>query len=133
MILIGCLIVSVLFFITQFLVQVTNAGDDAYRVMWIFQAYWEFIYFVVVTYVAYIWIPNPDNLRYAFYDNVEIKMDENPDDANVDLDEKSSRKKKKKMITSQDIVESGSSSSKEKKSDEDKKKEEIKLEETSKD
>jgi len=138
MILVGCLGVSVIFFITQFFIEATNSDDDAYRLLWIFTAYWEFIYFIIITYVAYIWIPNPNNLRYAFHHDNDIKEDVHQDDENVDLEEKSTIKKTKKEDKKEYVESSSSDKMKEEKNESEKSKssdnkEDINLEETSKD
>jgi len=109
MVLIGSLFCSVIFFIMQFIIEFIEREDDAFRVWWIFTLYWEFIYFIVIANVAYIWLPSQNNLRYA-YEDVEVDLEnqegsnENPND--VSLEESQMKKKKKK-----EIIESSSSSS----------------------
>jgi len=114
MLLIGSLVCSVIFFILQNFIELVSEDDDAFRVWWIFTLYWEFIYFIVITYIAYIWLPSQNNLRYA-YEDIEVKFNKKhrEQDGEISLEESQMKKKKK------EIVESSSESTSKKKSDTD--------------
>eukprot|EP01124_Arcella_intermedia_P027951 TRINITY_DN5588_c0_g1_i1.p1 TRINITY_DN5588_c0_g1~~TRINITY_DN5588_c0_g1_i1.p1 ORF type:complete len:473 (+),score=99.42 TRINITY_DN5588_c0_g1_i1:23-1420(+) len=71
--------------ITAFFVVVgiTFSGlqDEAYKWYWLLNTYWDFIYFSINVYMAYLWRPSPNNQRFAY-----IHVDNN-DHKHVELEE----------------------------------------------
>jgi len=71
-------IISVIFFFVQFAFDVADVAETTFRVWWLLDTYWEFIYFVITVYIAYVWRPSGDNARYAYEvlggDDGEIPM-----------------------------------------------------------
>jgi len=96
MVLIGAAFCSVIFYIIQFFIELISEDDDAFRVWWIFTLYWEVIYFIIITNVAYIWLPSPNNLKYAYEDiDVEFKDENHDRESNNDISLEESTTKKK--------------------------------------
>jgi len=64
-------------------VSITFAGlqDAAYQWYWLLNTYWDWIYFAVTVYIAYVWKPDKDNKRYAY---VSIVVNES---GHVELEE----------------------------------------------
>jgi len=75
-----CVISVIAFFIV---VSISFAGmtDAAYQWYWLLNTYWDFIYYAVNVYIAYVWRPDKDNQRYAYVslsatDTNQVELDE---------------------------------------------------------
>jgi len=58
--------ISVVFFFVQFGLDLTDFVESSFRVWWLLDTYWEFIYLVITTFIAFVWRPTEDNSRYAY-------------------------------------------------------------------
>eukprot|EP01129_Flabellula_baltica_P000807 TRINITY_DN10759_c0_g1_i1.p1 TRINITY_DN10759_c0_g1~~TRINITY_DN10759_c0_g1_i1.p1 ORF type:complete len:512 (-),score=69.04 TRINITY_DN10759_c0_g1_i1:33-1568(-) len=96
MILCSSLVISVVFWLSQTFIESSGAKDSVYSIWWIFDAYWNFLYYIIIAYICRIWRPKMDNTRYAFLENEDISMEEQERPKrrrrrrNVDLDETAS-------------------------------------------
>jgi len=59
-------IISVIFFFVQFGLDLADVVQASFRAWWLLDTYWEFIYFVVTVYIAFVWRATEDNARYAY-------------------------------------------------------------------
>ena len=75
MILAGSVVMSVVFWISQTLNFFMFSHLVSYSIWWIMTSYWDFLYFLIIAYIAKIWRPKEDNTRYAFIDNNEVSLE----------------------------------------------------------
>eukprot|EP01128_Nolandella_sp_AFSM9_P011687 TRINITY_DN859_c0_g1_i1.p1 TRINITY_DN859_c0_g1~~TRINITY_DN859_c0_g1_i1.p1 ORF type:complete len:535 (+),score=122.39 TRINITY_DN859_c0_g1_i1:69-1607(+) len=61
------ILVSVSLFLLEFgLVVIANLKDELWKVWWLFDAYWEYGYFLIALMIAILFRPNENNDRYAY-------------------------------------------------------------------
>uniref|UniRef100_A0A6B2L5C0 GOST seven transmembrane domain-containing protein n=1 Tax=Arcella intermedia TaxID=1963864 RepID=A0A6B2L5C0_9EUKA len=95
LLLILSIILSVTIVVLQIMIQITDTSDTYFRVWWLWEGYWEFIYFACISFVAWVWRPSDHNSRYAYAkigmeDNQEVEME-----MEVGLEEENGEEKKK--------------------------------------
>jgi len=61
----GTFFISVVFFCTEALISATGNEDAAFRVYWLLNAYWEFIYFAIIAYISVKYLPGDDVSKYS--------------------------------------------------------------------
>jgi len=88
-----CVVAIVAFFVV-IVVGFAGLEDAAYQWYWLLDTYWDFIYFAITAYMAYVWRPTENNQRYAYvalntYDQDQIELEDNANtkDNENDLDE----------------------------------------------
>jgi len=91
------LILSIMILVAQLIITSMDAADDHFRVWWLWEGYWEFIYAACIIFVAWVWRPTENNLRYA-YSEVGRGDDEDMDHAVPleDIDDEKDEKEEKK-------------------------------------
>jgi len=75
------MIISVVIYGYQIAVSLKNAQDAYWRLYWIFDAYWEIVYYALVVLIAWMWKPNPNNAQYAVADQL---VEEDVGDVSLD-------------------------------------------------
>jgi len=73
MILAVTFLISAVFVISELIIEASGSEDDAFRVYWLLNAYWEFIYFSILAYISTKFIPGDDPAKYSI-DPHEIEM-----------------------------------------------------------
>lgn len=63
-------IIAVIFAIAQAAATFADYEDESFRVWWLWDTYWEFVYFAVALAIAIIWRPNENNKLYAFSEQI---------------------------------------------------------------
>jgi len=55
-----------------------NQSDLHFRVWWLWEGYWEFIYAACIFFIAWVWRPTENNLRFAYTEigREDIDMDQ---------------------------------------------------------
>jgi hypothetical protein len=77
-VLLVALVISVILYLIQSFVQlIPGQYDYWWNVWWLWDAYWEWVFFAVTITIAILWRPNINNKRYAF--SVELP-DHDPND-----------------------------------------------------
>jgi len=59
-------IIAIIAFAAVIIVHFIGLEDDSYKWYWLLETYWDFIYYVVTGYMAYVWRPTDNNQRYAY-------------------------------------------------------------------
>jgi len=80
LILVLSIALSVVIIVFQMVIDILDKADDNFRVWWLFNSYWEFVYFACISFVAWIWRPTDKNTRYAY-----SELHEQTEDQNVDM------------------------------------------------
>jgi hypothetical protein len=71
------LALSMLIYAYQIFVSFKNTQDFHWKLYWMFDAYWEIVYFALILLIAWQWKPNPNNAQYTTADQlVEEEMDD---------------------------------------------------------
>jgi len=89
-----CIIASIAFFVTV-IIHFMGLEDTTYRWYWLIDTYWDFIYYIVNCYIAYVWRPTDNNQRYAYIgindtenldanNNIDLEIQHSNDDASND-------------------------------------------------
>jgi len=87
------LILSVVILITQLVITALNQSDLHFRVWWLWEGYWEFIYAACICFIAWVWHPTDNNLRFAY---TEIGKELSEDNQSVVLEDIKEESKPKK-------------------------------------
>jgi hypothetical protein len=102
------LILSVVILITQLVITALNQSDLHFRVWWLWDGYWEFIYAACIFYIAWVWRPTDNNLRFAY---TEIGKEEEDVEQSVvlesmnDIDEKKDKDESSISVSSDEDIE----------------------------
>jgi len=75
---------SIVVTLAQLVIELLDQIDIHFRAWWLWNSYWEFIYFACVLVVAWIWRPTSQNHRYAYS---QLVVDDIDDGEVVELDE----------------------------------------------
>merc|ERR1712137_146032 len=67
-------VLTVLVIAYQTLLVVTQEEDAMWGSWWLFKAFWEVLYFVVLVAIAVLWRPTTNNTRYAYAEADDIEM-----------------------------------------------------------
>lgn len=65
-ILVVAFLVSTILYFVEYILTMRNALDGMWKAEFIFSAYWEIAFFVIITSIAIIWRPNMNNKRFAY-------------------------------------------------------------------
>lgn len=74
-ILVFAFLISAILYIVQFGITVSGNLDSIWKGEFLFSAYWEFAFFVIILGIAIIWRPTLDNKRFAF--SIQLSDDPN--------------------------------------------------------
>jgi len=94
--LICCAVGLAVIFIVQFAMTFANLQDPLWRFWWFWDTYWEFIYFIVITVIVFIWRPNSNNQRYAYELQVDEKITEMENRGSVSQSEQQEQQQEEK-------------------------------------
>mmetsp|Transcript_8193 Transcript_8193/g.10948 ORF Transcript_8193/g.10948 Transcript_8193/m.10948 type:complete len:125 (+) Transcript_8193:1291-1665(+) len=53
--------------------------EEKWETVWIWPAFWNIIYFVLLVLVAYLWRPQENNTRYAYHKSEDDDLEEQGD------------------------------------------------------
>ena len=65
---------SILIVIYQTTLVLTQEEDTMWSSWWTFQAFWQVLYFVLLTALAAIWRPTENNMRYAYVESDDFEL-----------------------------------------------------------
>lgn len=61
-------------------IELLGKNDEYFKIWWLWDVYWEFVYVVCLGFIIYLWQPNPNNKRYALSQQVPGEDPGNGDD-----------------------------------------------------
>ena len=85
-VLLAAVVASSLWVGWQMAVIVSGSLDDRWAQLWVFDAFWHVLYFVVLLAICYLWSPSKNNLQYAYMD--ELGQEAEDEEEEVDMREK---------------------------------------------
>jgi len=72
-------------FTLEFTFGLVDYDDDLWSFWWIWDAFWEFGYLLLILLIAFLWRPNPNNKRYAFSSQASYVNDEDAEEFSSDV------------------------------------------------
>lgn len=75
-VLLAAVVASSLWVGWQMAVIVSGALDDRWAQLWVFDAFWHVLYFVVLLAICYLWSPSKNNLQYLYMDELGQEADD---------------------------------------------------------
>jgi len=61
------IVVSTVWVCWQMLTIVSDALDERWATLWIFDAFWHLLYFGILLAICYLWSPTKNNQQYAYF------------------------------------------------------------------
>lgn len=69
-VLLASVVVSVVWVCWQMATILSDSLDQRWATLWLFDAFWHVLYFVLLLAVCSLWSPSKNNLQYAYMDEV---------------------------------------------------------------
>ena len=79
-VLLAAVVASTLWVGWQMAVIVSASLDARWHQLWVFDAFWHVLYFMVLLAICYLWSPSKNNRQYAYMDELGQEADMHPED-----------------------------------------------------
>ena len=79
-VLLAAVVASTLWVGSQMAVIVSASLDARWNQLWVFDAFWHVLYFMVLLAICYLWSPSKNNRQYAYMDELGQEADTHPED-----------------------------------------------------